>query len=385
MPIYLKRPNVYRIVIFIGGGRKDSLFRGTKAEAGNEEARLRLELAEGRSPKTKDPLMRDPTFSKFCLDEYGPVAISNLRESTWRIRKYVVASLVDWFGDMPLSQAGRAEVVEGYKQSRKNAGLGNVAVNNELRVLRRVLRYAREDLQLALPVHRITFFRQKKGRRVVAWSQEEVARLLQACEQESPAFLPVVIFLANTGCRRGEVLAITWDQVDLERRLVTFWHTEPEEGDEDVEWQPKGTEREVPISDALFSLLYGPRQSEKWVFPCPGTGTRYAFWPSRKFDRARDAAGLRGGAHKLRHTFASLFLAARPDLFLLSKLLGHTHARVTEIYSHLYPEHLALARNVVSIQPPQHNGRDQHVDQAEKTERASSPGTGDSDAEDEGD
>jgi hypothetical protein len=38
-------------------------------------------------------------------------------------------------------------------------------------------------------------------------------------------------------------------------------------------------------------------------------------------------------------------------MFLLAKILGHSHSRVTEIYSHLLPDHLARARNAVDIAP----------------------------------
>ncbi len=52
-----------------------------------------------------------------------------------------------------------------------------------------------------------------------------------------------------------------------------------------------------------------------------------------------------------RHTFASHFLQAKPDLFALGRILGHSHTRVTELYSHLLAEHLAETRNVVTFEP----------------------------------
>jgi integrase len=81
-------------------------------------------------------------------------------------------------------------------------------------------------------------------------------------------------------------------------------------------------------------------------------GRRYESWPKRKFDRARKAAGLQGGPHTLRHTFASHFLKQVPDLFLLARVLGHSDARVTRTYAHLLPDHLARARNAVRFAAP---------------------------------
>ncbi len=53
----------------------------------------------------------------------------------------------------------------------------------------------------------------------------------------------------------------------------------------------------------------------------------------------------------MRHTFASHFLQKVPDLFLLAQVLGHSHQRLTELYAHLLPDHLARARNAVNLGP----------------------------------
>ena len=82
-----------------------------------------------------------------------------------------------------------------------------------------------------------------------------------------------------------------------------------------------------------------------------GLGERYVDFPKDAFWAARDRARLDGGPHTLRQTFASLFLRSVPDLFLLAKVLGHSHQRVTELYTHLLPDHLARARNAVNLGP----------------------------------
>ena len=157
--------------------------------------------------------------------------------------------------------------------------------------------------------------------------------------------MQIVVFLTNTGCRRGEALALTWDCVDLTNRMIRI---EPSE-----EWQPKsGRAREVPLSDELHDLLKGLPRRSRYVFPVPDSEDRYLSWPKRKFDRAGEAAKLKGGPHTLRHTFASHFLKQVPDLFLLARVLGHSDTRVTKLYSHLVPEHLARARNAVRFGAP---------------------------------
>jgi integrase len=63
---------------------------------------------------------------------------------------------------------------------------------------------------------------------------------------------------------------------------------------------------------------------------------------------------FKGGPHKLRHSFASNFLAKKPDLYLLSKPLGHSSFKVTErCYAHLVPGYLDAGRNIVTATIPE--------------------------------
>ncbi len=111
-----------------------------------------------------------------------------------------------------------------------------------------------------------------------------------------------------------------------------------------------GLPREVPISRALRVVLEQPKRNERWVFPTR-LGSRYAEFPKDLFGEIRAAAKLTGGPHTLRHSFASAFLSKVPDMFLLAQVLGHSHQRITELYSHLLPDHLSRAKDAVDIGP----------------------------------
>jgi integrase len=104
------------------------------------------------------------------------------------------------------------------------------------------------------------------------------------------------------------------------------------------------------MSDAVRAILSGERRDKRWVFP-HRWGGGLAYFPSKLWYRVTKAAKLTGGPHQLRHTFASHFLAAVPDMFLLAKVLGQSHTRITEIYAHLLPGQLDRARNAVNLAP----------------------------------
>lgn len=341
MPVYAAGKNRWRVRIWWNGTKKDWIVLGLKSEAKDFEARKRVEL-EALGPVRE--VRVSPTFSTFCLNTYRQMAEVELKPSTWKVRRYQLANLDEVVGDLKLTQITN-EVVEQYKQKRVRDGRKPATVNNELAILQAVLSYAAHvRVPTARPSFRLLKARGAKGQaRVRAWSAIEVRRLLDACAAESPALLPIVLFLSNTGARKGEALALRVKHLDFERGLIRIWPSE--------EWQPKdGDPREVPMSDALMPWLRSV--TTEFVFPAPTTGERWACWPKREFDRARKAAKLVGGPHTLRHTFASHFLQTTPDLFLLARVMGHSDTRVTKLYSHLMPEHLERARNGVNFEAP---------------------------------
>ena len=327
--------------------RKAFVIRGTKAEARSFEAEKRSELEGGEVAVIPNAV---PRFSDFCVEVYKPSAELHLKKSTWIKRTSQLATLIDFFANLRLTEI-TDQTVDDYKRLRREAGLRNVSINNELRILRKVLLFARDERGIVLVPPRMKFFPEAEQRPKV-WTADEVNRLFDACAKTAPAMLPILVFLANTGARRGEALALTWDRIDLKRGLIKIWSAEVNDDDEpNTNWEPKNRKpREVPIGDRLLPWLAGERASPIWVFPS-SAGDRFAYWPENQFQRIQRLAKLTGGVHTLRHTYASHFLQTEPDLFLLAQILGHSHTRVTELYSHLLPDHLERGRNAVSFAP----------------------------------
>lgn len=333
MPVYRAGKSRWRVRIWWVGRKQDWVITGSKADAEAFEARKRVELQVTNVVEQRVA----PTFSDFCVDHYKPHAKVHLRETTWSARRYQLATLVERLGHLKLTAIGPREI-EAFKQDRLADGIKPISINNELAVYEAVRTYAKH-LNFPVASFKIIRLPVKTKSRLHVWTNENVGSLLTACAMTSPDLVSLVSFLANTGTRRGEALALRWVDVDLTDRMIRITPRE--------EWQPKsGRAREIPMSDELHAVLSSlPRRCE-FVFTTRD-GDGYASWPKRKFDRARKAAGLTGGPHTLRHTFASHFLKQVPDLFLLARILGHSDARVTKLYAHLLPDHLARARNAV--------------------------------------
>lgn len=323
-----------RVMVWAKGVPHERIVEGGKREALEAEARLRIELkASSRTPRRTAP-----PFSVFCLEQYTPHAQAHLGASSWSMRRYHLATLISFFGRTCVTDI-TTDLVNEYTAMRAKQ-VQPSSVNNELRCLSVILRFARSDCEYPMRDVKIHKLREPV-KRVRPWGPAEVRRLLATCARLDRPMLPLVTFLLETGCRKGEALAALWSWV----RRGTL-HIEPSEG-----WTPKSKRpREVPVSDALARVLDRLPRRGPWIFP-NREGDRYVKFPDMRFLTIVKKAGLSGSPHKCRHTFASTYLAKGGSLFELSALLGHSAARTTEIYAHLMPDHLERARNVLNSKP----------------------------------
>lgn len=163
----------------------------------------------------------------------------------------------------------------------------------------------------------------------------ELERLLLGCSDDLRDMIAVSV---GTAVRIGELLALTWDDVSFDTRLITIQRGSPT-------GLPKGGRiRQVPILDSALPVLRAralKRGGSVLVFPGKGgkhraqTPVTCAFKSALK--RAQMDTSLRW--HDLRHTSASWWVMSGGDIFRLSKLMGHRDVKVTtKTYAHLAPE-----------------------------------------------
>jgi integrase len=177
---------------------------------------------------------------------------------------------------------------------------------------------------------------------------------------------PLLVVALSTGARAGELLALTWDDVDLERGLVTINKTAQWRANGDHRPGPTKTRsarRSIRIAGQALAALHDQRQhcaqlqlrASSWedrnlIFPTQDGG----YWvPSGSFVREFRSLLSRAGCpqirfHDLRHT-AGLFLTRSVGLVVTSRMLGHADPSITaRYYGHAAQEDFSVAAGAMS-------------------------------------
>jgi integrase len=226
--------------------------------------------------------------------------------------------------------------IESYVARRLEDGANPQTVNRELSVLRHMIKRAvRWEYLERDPIAKWPFSKEAAFRRSRFLSEDEIARLLAACEESrSPYLKPFVLVALNTGMRRNEILNLRRRSIDWQNRLATLEDTK------------NGETRHVPLNDtALEALRSLPARMDGCLFPFKDDHS-----VSRAFHRAVDRAGIEDfRLHDCRHTFASYHAMAGVQGRGLQSLLGHKDPRMTVRYSHLSDAYLHTAVNAVNL------------------------------------
>lgn len=222
------------------------------------------------------------------------------------------------------------------KQILSAQGVGNAGINKYIKCLKACFRLA-EKWELT-PVKQewgsIGRLKESKGR-LLFYTVEELNKLLAACNIDWQA---VIRLGAQAGLRRGEMAALQWQDIDFKTNMIY------------VAAQKTENSRYVPISPDLRKFLVDYKKScpsKEFVITVGWKNGSYRESPyfiTDAWNKIRHKAGItKGTVHTLRHTFASHLVQNGVDLYTVSKLLGHSSIKMTEIYAHLAPKTLAQA------------------------------------------
>lgn len=273
------------------------------------------------------------TYSKHSVKERTAL-------SYWGIIRHHICPCI---GKVKLNKLTTLEIQRFYNREQKS-GLSSSTVRHIHTVLHQALDQAvNERLILTNPAKDCRLPKIEKQDMRVLTAEEVGAYLREAARR---GMLPIFFLELTTGLRQGELLALLWTDLDIEKRQLSvskslFYHH--------VEFKvtmpkTKYSIRTIALSWQTVELLIAEHQKHPdnpYMFPSPVTGQMYSHYViSRLHKKILKAAGLEYlRFHDLRHTYATLALQNGVDVKTLSGILGHFSAGFTlDTYTHTSDE-----------------------------------------------
>ena len=332
-----------------GRRRRPETFHGPRGQAERRLRELLSKVDRGDYVEPSSETMAD--YLKRWLGTYAAANVSprTMRDYVGIVDRYLVPAL----GSVPLVKLS-PDQIQGMYGELLGRGLSGRTVLHVHRLLHQALSHAVKRQILGKNPCQAVDPPRAARKEMQALDRDKVRRFLD-CIAESPYRDAFNVDL-NTGLRRSELLALKWPQVDTEGATVSIIAGLPRLLGQGLVLLPTKTassRRLVDLPPAAVAVLHDirarqvllasetglPLDPEGFVFAWPGGNPFDPDAVSRDFHKRVKAAGLDGiRFHDLRHTFASLRLAAGVDPKKVQAALGHSSIMVTmDIYGHLMP------------------------------------------------
>lgn len=292
-----------------------------------EEIRQR-EQPRGRCTKTISVL-----FSEWYHSVQHRIKESTAANYTMKAQKHILPS----FGDKSVDSIVQNDIYS-FIEAKQKEGLSNRYVSDIIILMKTMYKYAVRTYHILNPMDGVVLPK-KKTTEIDLLDNAEQAKLQQYINHNQNLSTLGIALSMSTGIRIGELCALQWKDIDLEKRIFTVRKTMqriqcPTETSKTklIITDPKSesSRRRIPIPDCMMGFLHKFKgESDKYVL----TGSDKPIEPRTM--QYRFATILKNAKlpsvhfHALRHIFASSCIRLGFDVKALSELLGHSSVEIT--------------------------------------------------------
>lgn len=292
------------------------------------------------------------------MDEWFKLYIkTSVKERTYRkYRRQAEKYLLPVLGECEMNEL-TALKLQRFSSTLPEIGLTANSVNGILSVLKSSLKKA-ETLGVAERQFSDAIVRPRmREKKIICFSKEEQRKIENYILRHDVYHLFGILLALYTGLRIGELLALTWDDIDFRKSTLTVsksCHDSWKNGHYEKVIEPTKTqssERVIPIPEQILIFLKNLRRAARSQYVVSGKseyGAQIRTY-QRTFENLLKKLHIpHKGFHALRHTFATRALELGMDVKTLSEILGHKNPMVTlQRYAHSLMEYKTSMMNKV--------------------------------------
>ena len=317
------------------------------------EARAKLKQAIEEAKQVDPVKAKQYTVGEWMdvwFENYAKVKVRPSSHQTYR--GYIDNHIKPNIGKIPLEKLTSLELQKFYKKllekgrvdrlesKHQSKGLSAKTVRNIHQIISSAMKLAQEQKLISTNPADGCALPRLEHREMQTLPVEQLQSFLREA-RDSGVFELYYLELA-TGLRRGELLGLKWEDIDLERGDLRVRRQIARINGEVVEapLKTKNAYRTLPLAEDTIGVLEAQRKktgSSQWVFPSTTGGPISPDSVLHMLHRVLKRAGLpKVRFHDLRHTFATLALQNGVDIKTVSGMLGHFSAGFTlDTYAHV--------------------------------------------------
>jgi len=338
-------------------GRRKAKKIGKKRVAEELAKKIEAKLALGELDLRNKAVEPSPLFKEYAQYWSTYILAATCKTSTQHDYKGILYNhVIKAFGDTPVDAITR-KAIRTFLIEKGQGGYAPSTVSHMKSCIAGILEVAIDDEVISVnPAHRIGKYQHNSNQLnevndgIKFLARSELSNLLSVFQAQFAAHYPLALLLARTGMRIGEAVALKWEDVDFDNRIITVRRTfsrgklgTPKNGKNrkvDMSLQLTAVLKDLLHRKKVEALKNGSGKIPEWVNTNDnGNALDINNWRNRVFHKAVQKAKLPPiRVHDLRHTYASLLIQAGESLAYVRDQLGHYSIKVTvDTYGHLVP------------------------------------------------
>ncbi len=304
------------------------------------EATLRQKLSRGEKLEEEKTESKE-SFAKFARTWFEVYVKGNNKHSEIISKESILrVHLIPFFGKIILERID-TQIIERYKREKTKTNLCNKSINNHLAVMRKCLETALE-WKILKETPKIKFLK-TPPQKFDYLSESECQTLLANTSKD---LHDMILIGLNAGLRFGEIIALSWKDVDLDRKILSISQSIAKGK---IGSTKSNRNRFIPMSEQLCEMLKRRIRENNLVFCENGEPLNQIKYCKLLYKACRGSNLREIGWHVLRHTFASHLAQKNISIKAIQELLGHSDIKTTMRYAHLSPSELRSAVDVLNF------------------------------------